>query len=98
MVLRRRGTIKNLVTDEQARWAAVNPPPQTRAWFRGEVLRRFANCVAAASWDSLIVDVPGRESLVRVPTLDPFKGTKEHVGDLMSNSDDIGQLLARLDG
>jgi proteasome accessory factor A len=98
MVLRRRGTIKSLVSNEQASWAAVNPPPQTRAWFRGEVLRRFANCVAAASWDSLIVDVPGRESLVRVPTLDPFKGTKEHVGHLMSKCEDIGQLLVNLDG
>ena len=38
--------------------------------------------VAAASWDSVIFDV-GRESLVRVPMLEPLRGTKAHVGELL---------------
>ena len=31
--------------------------------------------VAAASWDSVIFDLPGRESLQRVPTIDPLRGS-----------------------
>ena len=96
MVLRERGVIKSLVSNEQARTAATNPPVDTRAWFRGECLRRFSTNVAAASWDSLILDVPGRESLVRIPTLDPFKGTQEHVGPVMDSVDDVAALVAHL--
>jgi proteasome accessory factor A len=96
MVLRERGVIKTLVTNQEARSAAVNPPETTRAWFRGEILRKFSPNVAAASWDSLILDVPGRESLIRVPTLDPFKGTKEHIGTLVEEANDISDLVAAL--
>ena len=34
-------------------------PPDTRAWFRGQCLRRFPDAVVAASWDSVIFDVAG---------------------------------------
>ena len=47
----------------------------------GAVIVR-ADRIAAASWDSVIFDLPGRESLQRVRTLEPLRGTKEHVGDL----------------
>ena len=40
--------------------ACTHPPEDTRAYFRGECLRRYAEQVAAASWDSVIFDVPGR--------------------------------------
>ncbi len=96
MVLRERGVIKTLVTNDQARQAAVTPPSGTRAWFRGECLRKFSANVAAASWDSLILDVPGRESLIRVPTLDPFKGTKDHVGSVVDQASDIADLVSAL--
>ena len=70
------------MTDEQAiDWAVDNPPEDTRAYFRGRCLRQYADAVAAASWDSVIFDIPGRESLQRVPTLEPLRGTKAHVGD-----------------
>ena len=38
--------------------------------------------MVAASWDSVIFDV-GRESLVRVPMMEPERGTKAHVGALL---------------
>ena len=66
------------------------PPADTRAYFRGECLRRYPAQVAAASWDSVIFDL-GRESLVRVPTLEPLRGTRAHVGALLDRCD--GQEL-----
>ena len=62
------------------RRAIEEPPEDTRAYFRGRCLRQYAESVAAASWDSVIFDIPGRESLQRVPTLEPLRGTKAHVG------------------
>ena len=63
--------------------AVTEPPEDTRAYFRGRCLAQYADEVAAASWDSVIFDLPGRDSLQRVPTLEPLRGTKAHVGDLL---------------
>jgi hypothetical protein len=52
--------------------------------------------VAAASWDSVIFDVPGRESLQRVPTLEPLRGTKAHVGQLLDRCKTAAELVAAL--
>jgi proteasome accessory factor A len=54
--------------------------------------------VAAASWDSVIFDIPGRESLQRVPTLEPLRGTRAHVGALLDSSATAAELVAALTG
>jgi len=54
--------------------------------------------VAAASWDSVIFDIPGRESLQRVPTLEPLRGTKSHVGALFDRCDTASELVTALTG
>jgi Pup amidohydrolase len=85
------------MTDEQAvGWAIDNPPEDTRAYFRGRCLRQYADAVAAASWDSVIFDIPGRESLQRVPTLEPLRGTRAHVGDLLDRCRTAADLVAAL--
>jgi proteasome accessory factor A len=40
----------------------------------------------------------GRESLVRIPTLEPLRGTKAHVGDLIDNSATAEELVDALTG
>ncbi len=87
------------LTDEDAiDWAVDSPPEDTRAYFRGRCLRQYAESVTAASWDSVIFDVPGRESLQRVPTLDPLRGTKAHVGKLLDRCRTAGDLVNALTG
>jgi proteasome accessory factor A len=92
-----RGSMKTLVTEEEVEAAVGTPPEDTRAYFRGRCLARYPEQVAAASWDSLIFDV-GRESLQRVPTLEPLRGTKAHVGALIDRSDTALDLLEGLAG
>ncbi|MDR3031990.1 MAG: proteasome accessory factor PafA2, partial [Kitasatospora sp.] len=93
-----RGRMKRL-TDEAAVTSAVeNPPEDTRAYFRGRCLQKYADAVAAASWDSVIFDIPGRESLQRVPTLEPLRGTKAHVGSLLDRCDSAADLVSALTG
>jgi proteasome accessory factor A len=94
--LEQRGRLRRLTTDAQVDRAIVHPPENTRAYFRGECLRRYPEHVTAASWDSVIFDLPGRSALQRVPTLDPLRGTKEHVHALLENSETAADLIASL--
>ena len=81
------------VAAEEAIVAAVEDPPEdTRAYFRGRCLAQYASEVVAASWDSVIFDV-GRESLVRVPMMEPERGTKAHVGALFDRCESAKDLL-----
>ena len=52
--------------------------------------------MAAASWDSVIFDIPGRGALQRVPTLDPSRGTREHVGALIDRCSTAADLVDAL--
>ena len=45
---------------------------------------------------AVVFDVPGRESLLRVPTLEPLRGTQDHVGALLDASHDVVALIEGL--
>ena len=90
------GRIERLLDDATVEAAMHDPPVDTRAYFRGRCLEKFASAVAAASWDSVIFDLPGRESLQRVPTIDPLRGSRAHVGDLIDRSETAEALVAEL--
>ncbi|HEX3336672.1 MAG TPA: depupylase/deamidase Dop, partial [Jatrophihabitans sp.] len=90
-----RGAMQTLLPDGAAKAAVDAAPEDTRAYFRGECLRRYGPSVAAASWDSVIFDV-GRESLVRVPMLEPQRGTKAHVGELLDRCATAADLIEAL--
>ncbi|WP_027501395.1 depupylase/deamidase Dop [Rhodococcus sp. UNC363MFTsu5.1] len=90
-----RGSMERLVTEQQVLDAIRNPPTDTRAYFRGECLRRFGADIAAASWDSVIFDLGG-DSLVRIPTLEPLRGSKAHVGKLLESVDSAADLVDQL--
>ncbi|HEX3779150.1 MAG TPA: depupylase/deamidase Dop [Pseudonocardiaceae bacterium] len=90
-----RGSMKRLVSEEEVLDAVTKPPEDTRAYFRGRCLERYPSAIAAASWDSVIFDL-GRESLVRIPTLEPLRGTKAHVGALLEAANTAEELVDAL--
>ncbi len=92
------GRIERLLDDESVLRAAHEPPDDTRAYFRGRCLSKYGDEVAAASWDSVIFDLPGRDALQRVPTLEPLRGTKAHVGDLLDRSATAEDLVRAITG
>jgi proteasome accessory factor A len=92
-----RGRMRTLFTPEEIENAASHPPESTRAWFRGECLRRYPDQVVAANWDSLIFDV-GRSSLVRVPMMEPLRGSRALVEELLATSPDAATLVDNLGG
>src|SRR3954447_18477693 len=87
-----RESMKTLFDEDEVRRAMVEPPDDTRAYFRGRCLAQYASEVVAASWDSVIFDV-GRESLVRVPMMEPERGTRKHVGALFDRCASAKDLL-----
>jgi len=74
-----RAGLETLVDEDEAELAMTEPPPDTRAFFRGRCLQRFAAEVVAANWDSIVFDV-GEGSLRRVSMTEPTRGTVAHVG------------------
>jgi proteasome accessory factor A len=90
-----RGSMRRLVNEEEVLEAVSAPPEDTRAYFRGRCLERYPSAIAAASWDSVIFDL-GRESLVRIPTLEPLRGTKQHVGALLEAANTAEELVDAL--
>ncbi|MFN2591168.1 MAG: proteasome accessory factor PafA2 family protein, partial [Actinomycetota bacterium] len=89
------GKMERLVSDAEVDRATMEPPDDTRAYFRGRCIQRYASAITAASWDSIIFDT-GREVLQRVPLREPLRGTREHVEELLETSDDAVTLIERL--
>ncbi len=92
-----RGSMRRLLADDEVARAMTTPPFDTRAFFRGECLRRYPAQVAAASWDSVVFDL-GRENLVRIPTMEPLRGTREHVGALFESTSTAQELVDTITG
>ena len=91
-----KGRIRRLISDDEVEHARTTPPSDTRAYFRGRVMELFGSSVVAASWDSVIFDVPDRPALQRVPLLDPLRGTAEQVGAMLDACTDVTDLFAAL--
>jgi proteasome accessory factor PafA2 len=87
--------LKKLVSEEEVQRAVTHPPEDTRAWFRGNVLRRFSSDITAASWDGIVFDVGG-ESLQKVPMMEPLRGTKASTEKLLAECETAVELLDRL--
>ncbi|MFM8648792.1 MAG: depupylase/deamidase Dop [Actinomycetota bacterium] len=84
-----------LIAESEVEAAISDPPASTRAYFRGRCLARWPESVVAANWDSIVFDV-GRDPLRRVPMMEPLRGTKALVGDLLEGSASVTELLDRL--
>jgi len=89
------GRVDRMTTDQEIRDAVDMPPEDTRAYFRGRCIAKYPEAIAAASWDSIIFDT-GRETLQRVPTREPLRGTREHVEALLEASETAESLVAGL--
>lgn len=92
-----RGAMRRLFTDAEIAAAVRTPPEDTRAYFRGRCVEKFGADLVAANWDSMIFD-DHKGQYRRVPMLDPLRGTRQHVGRLLDEADDVNALLEGLRG
>ncbi|MEZ2391576.1 depupylase/deamidase Dop [bacterium RCC_150] len=93
-----RNRMDRIVDDADISRAVIEPPRDTRAYFRGKCVSTFGKDVVGASWDSVIFDVPGIGKLQRVPTREPLRGTEALTGLLFQRHSTAGAFLGELLG
>jgi proteasome accessory factor PafA2 len=94
-LLERQGKLRRLVSDEEIVRAITEPPEDTRAYFRGQCLKRYGDAVFGVNWDSISFGV-GDEPIKRVMMSEPLKGSKAHVQDLLDRSPTAADLVRNL--
>ncbi len=94
-ILERQGRAERIVTDEEISAAILEPPNDTRAYFRGECLKRYGAAVFGVNWDSISFGV-GDDPINRILMVEPLKGTRAHVGALLDNSPTVTELVDNL--
>jgi proteasome accessory factor A len=94
-VLERQGKAERIVSEEEIISAIRKPPEDTRAYFRGECLRRYGPAVFGVNWDSISFSVDD-EPIKRILMAEPLKGSKVHVEELLANSPTAADLVRNL--
>ena len=94
-MLERQGRAQRLVNDDEILAAVTTPPSDTRAYFRGECLRRYGAAVFGVNWDSISFSVDD-EPIKRVMMTEPLKGSRVHVQELLDESRTAADLVKNL--
>jgi proteasome accessory factor A len=94
-ILEKQGRAERIATDEEIAAAIHTPPQDTRAYFRGECLRRYSTAVFGVNWDSISFSV-GEEPIKRIMMAEPLKGSRTHVEELLANSPTAADLVRNL--
>jgi proteasome accessory factor A len=87
--------VERVVTDDEISKAIYDPPKDTRAYFRGMCLQRYAEEIVSASWDSVIFDLK-EGPLKKIFMLEPLRGTEAHVRQLLTESPTAADLLRNI--
>jgi proteasome accessory factor A len=93
--LERSNLIDRLLLDSEIAEAVHTAPANTRAYFRGNCLKKFPREVYAASWTSVLFDV-GNTTIKKIPLMEPLRGTESLTRELLEGSDSAESLLAKL--
>jgi len=89
--------VERIVREEEVREAIERPPADTRAYFRGMCLKKYGESVYGASWSSILLDV-GDPTIKKLPMLEPARGTRKLVGEILDRSETAAELLAYISG
>jgi hypothetical protein len=91
-MLERQDRVERIVTDEEIAAAVHRPPQDTRAYFRGECLRRYPAEVFGVNWDSISFGIEDQQ-VKRIMMAEPLKGTRVHVEELLDSASNAAELV-----
>lgn len=94
-LLERSGAVRRLLTDEDIMRAMDDPPEDTRAYFRGQCLKKFKHQIFGVNWDSISFNL-GDGPIKRILMEEPTRGTKHHVQHLLERSETAEDLVANI--
>lgn len=94
-VLERSGAVRRLLSEEEIVHAIEEPPEDTRAYFRGQCLKKFKQQIFGVNWDSISFNL-GDGPIKRIMMEEPTRGTKHHVQHLLERSETAADLIANI--
>ena len=94
-VLQRQNRVERLLSDDEIAYAVTNPPPDTRAYFRGQCLKKYRSGIFGVSWGAISFHA-GNDTVKRVLMPEPVKGTRNHVHELLEKSQTVEELLTNI--
>ncbi len=91
----RKRQIQRFVTDDEIRHAIRQPPRDTRAYFRGRCIDKFAKQMTSVQWDEVAFDDNNREMAVEL--LNVFDDDEvRRYNEAIDNAADVETLLRNL--
>ena len=95
LMLEESGQVERLTDEERIGLALVEPPADTRAFFRGKCLERFGEAVRALNWDSIELAWDGRTEVVDLKgCVEP--AAVERINRAVASAHSVDELLAAL--
>lgn len=90
-MLQSDGHVDRLLTDEQIIERVTNPPESTRAWARGQLIKR--GIVEKCDWHRIRISDPKTELFFP----NPLRGTKAELEGVFNSNPDNGNLIKELE-
>ncbi|MDE2733718.1 MAG: proteasome accessory factor PafA2 family protein [Gemmatimonadota bacterium] len=89
------GQAERVVSEEAVCRALVEPPGDTRAYFRGKMLQKFATAVRSLNWDSIELELDGRSKVIDLKAC-VSRETAAYYNEALDAAASVEDLLARL--
>jgi len=92
--INRQGLTERILSDDEIRCRVAEAPTNTRAYFRGKCVEKFASEVCFVNWEVVGFDHGNVHRMV--PLLNPFKGTQgqfEAIFEAAGDSRDLVNLI-----
>ena len=94
-ILERNGVARRMLGEAEIVRAVDEPPEDTRAYFRGQCLKKFKHQIFGVNWDSISFNV-GDGPIKRIMMEEPLRGTKSHVQHLLERSETAAELVENI--
>ena len=94
-LLERSGAARRMLTEADIAQSMEDPPEDTRAYFRGQCLKKFKHQIFGVNWDSISFNL-GEGPIKRILMEEPTRGTKRHVQHLLDRSETAAELVANI--
>ena len=94
--LEMQGSMRRIVTDEQIDYAIHNPPKDTRAYFRGKSIDKFADQMEAVQWDHVTFNLNGKAISVNMNQLADPEIAKKY-NRVLDQAQTVEELINNLD-
>jgi Pup amidohydrolase len=95
-ILEREGRVTRIISDDSdIQKFIIDPPEDTRAYFRSKCLKQYREYISGLNWDILRFDTTEGKIKV-VPLMNPLTGTKNMVHTLFERKLDIKDFIREI--